>query len=89
MTAVMIPTHRLVNCKWCNEPIDIRDRNTYRYASGAWFKNRKDGKAGTHGGCLFEWSGHYACNWCIEKQQKGIPINQMRLFDPSYEFDDD
>lgn len=69
------PLRYLQTCAFCAAQIDCRDPRHYQRIKG-WALNRNHGNSITLG----ERSSTWACNECIDKLKKGIPVGQMSLF---------
>ena len=61
-------------CVFCDTPINV-DQD-YRRVIG-WEKRRPEG--GTNSVALREPQDEWACQFCIDKQKRGLPAGQGRL----------
>lgn len=73
----MIPQRFLVNCTFCNDPIDIRRPGVYQLTTG-WVKNRRAG--GGNAVSLAEKLPQWSCTNCMEAKLKGQAQFQLGLF---------
>jgi hypothetical protein len=68
----------LTQCYFCQDSLDATANGIFQWVSG-WVEQRAQG--GSNAIALPKRENRYACNYCIARLRRGIPIGQMHLFD--------
>ena len=76
---ISIPERDLVQCRYCHDALNATAGGVYHRGT-AWFKQQKRARSGTNSACLVNWEDDWACQFCIQKLLKNIPVDQMELF---------
>lgn len=82
-----IPPSMLVHCAFCADRLHSNMRGTWQHVVGGWVPIKRhgtDNQRGTNSLTLPKMEHVYACEACIDKLKKGVPLGQQSLFGTEY-----
>lgn len=87
MDVTEIPPSMLTTCVFCADRLHTNQRGTWQRVIAGWVPvHRYSGnQRGTNSLTLAKLEHVYACEDCIDKLKKGIPLGQMSLFGLEYQ----